>query len=122
MPNMCLFQNCIVYWCGELSWTTSIYCVPWLTLSQALFNGLSFQNTILDIQGVTNIIFSMFLLTQMFGTLDQQVIPRIIDGRDLFEAREQRSKSYSWTVFLTSNIIVEVLWQALASVLVFITW
>jgi ABC-type multidrug transport system permease subunit len=54
----------------------------------------------------------------MFGTLDQQVIPRLIDGRDLFEAREQRSKSYSWTVFLTSNIIVEVLWQILAAVLV----
>lgn len=64
----------------------------------------------------------MFLLTQMFGTVDQQVIPRLIDGRNLFEAREQRSKSYSWTVFITSNIIVEVLWQTLATVLVYITW
>ena len=56
------------------------------------------------------------------GTLDQQVIPRIIDGRDLFEAREQRSKSYSRTIFLTSNIIVEVLWQTLATILVFVTF
>lgn len=64
----------------------------------------------------------MFLLTQMFGTLDQQVIPRLIDGRDLFEARERRSKTYSWTVFLASNIVVEVLWQTLAAVLVFVAW
>lgn len=58
----------------------------------------------------------------MFGTLDQQIIPRLIDARDLFEARERRSRSYAWTVFLLSNIIVEVLWQTLSTVLVFITW
>ncbi|TVY84383.1 ZEB2-regulated ABC transporter [Lachnellula suecica] len=110
-----LFQE---YWRNP----TYVYSKIALCTGVALFNGLSFENTSLDIQGVTNIIFSMFLLTQMFGTLDQQVIPRIIEGRDLFEAREQRSRSYSWTVFLTSNIVVEVLWQTLATVLVFITW
>lgn len=64
----------------------------------------------------------MFLLTQMFGTVNQQVIPRLVEGRDLFEARERRSKSYSWTVFLTANMLVEFVWQTLAAVLVFITW
>lgn len=76
----------------------------------------------MDAQGLQNLIFSMFLLTQMFGTVDQQVIPRFVNGRSLFEARERRSKSYSWVVFLSSNIIVEIFWQTLAAVLVFVFW
>ncbi|KAJ2998944.1 hypothetical protein NUW58_g161 [Xylaria curta] len=101
---------------------TYVYSKVALCAGVALFNGLSFQNTRLDIQGLQNIIFSMFLLTQMFGTVDQQVIPRLIDGRALFEARERRSKTYSWTVFLASNILVELVWQTLAAVLVFVLW
>ncbi|KAI1432769.1 ABC-2 type transporter-domain-containing protein [Xylaria sp. CBS 124048] len=99
-----------------------LYSKVALCAGVALFNGLSFQNTRLDIQGLQNLIFSMFLLTQMFGTVDQQVIPRLIDGRSLFESRERRSKTYSWTVFLASNIIVELVWQTLAAVLVFVLW
>lgn len=76
----------------------------------------------MDVQGVQNLIFSMFLLTQMFGTVDQQVIPRLANGRSLFEARERRSKSYSWVVFIGSNILVEIVWQTIAAVLVFVAW
>jgi hypothetical protein len=47
---------------------------------QALFDGLSFQNTRLDLQGFQNLLFSMFLLTQILGTMDQQVIPRLMEG------------------------------------------
>jgi ABC-type multidrug transport system permease subunit len=64
----------------------------------------------------------MFLHTQMFGTVDQQVIPRFIQGRALFEARESRSKIYCWTVFITSNIVVELVWQTVAAVLVYVAW
>lgn len=64
----------------------------------------------------------MFLLTQIFGTMDQQVIPRLMDGRAIFEGRERRSKTYHWTVFLASNVIVEFTWQILASALIFVIW
>ena len=50
------------------------------------------------------------------------MIPRFIDGRSLFEARERRSRSYSWTVFITANVVVELFWQTIASGLVFVTW
>jgi ATP-binding cassette, subfamily G (WHITE), member 2, PDR len=73
-------------------------------------------------QGFINFLFSIFLITQLFSTLDQQIIPRLADGRSLFEAREKRSKSYSWTVFLAANVIVELCWQTAASVLIFISW
>lgn len=68
---------------------------------------------------ITNIFFSVFLFTQLFSTIDQQVIPRLIAGRSLFEARERRSKSYSWTVFIAANVLVELFWQTIASVLFF---
>jgi ATP-binding cassette subfamily G (WHITE) protein 2 (PDR) len=89
---------------------------------QCFFNGISFYNTSLDIQGFINYLFSIFLITQLFSTLDQQIIPRLADGRALYEARERKSKAYSWTVFLTANIIVEICWQTIAAVVIFVTW
>ncbi|KAI0197464.1 ABC-2 type transporter-domain-containing protein [Astrocystis sublimbata] len=99
-----------------------IYSKFALCIGIALFDGLSFQNTRLDLQGFQNLLFSMFLLTQIFGTMDQQVIPRLMEGRALFEGRERRSKTYHWTVFLASNVIVEFAWQLLATVLIFAIW
>ncbi|KAF2267290.1 multidrug resistance protein CDR1 [Lojkania enalia] len=99
-----------------------LYSKGALCAGVTLMNGLSFLNTDLNIQGISNIFFSVFLFTQLFSTIDQQVIPRLVEGRSLFEARERRSKSYSWTVFIAANICVELFWQTIASVLVFFTW
>lgn len=54
--------------------------------------------------------------------LDQQVIPRLIAERNLFEARERRNKSYSWVVFVTANLLVETFWQSIVAIVVFISW
>jgi ATP-binding cassette subfamily G (WHITE) protein 2 (PDR) len=91
-------------------------------MTQTLLNGLSFYNAKMDIQDITNAFFSVFLFIQIFSTIDPQVIPRLINGLSLFEARERRSKSYSWTVFIGANVIFELFWQSIASVLIFITW
>jgi len=58
----------------------------------------------------------------LFSTVDQQVIPRLLDNRSRYESRDSRSKSYSWTVFLSANILVELFWQTVAAILVFIVW
>ncbi|KAK8129110.1 abc transporter cdr4 [Apiospora sp. TS-2023a] len=86
------------------------------------FNGVSFYDTPLDMQSFIDFLFSIFLISQLFSTLDQQIIPRLADGRSLFDAREKRSKSYSWTVFLAANIAIEVFWQTVAAVIVFVAW
>jgi ATP-binding cassette, subfamily G (WHITE), member 2, PDR len=78
--------------------------------------------TKLDVQGIQNIFFSGFVLTQLFSTVDQQIIPRLMEERGLYEARERKSKSYSWVVFISANIIVELFWQTLTSILVFVAW
>lgn len=45
-----------------------------------------------------------------------------MDGRALYDSREQRDNSYSWVTFVASNLIVEIFWQSLASVVVFVVW
>ncbi|KAI0806443.1 putative ABC multidrug transporter [Xylaria sp. FL0064] len=105
-------------------WRTPQYLYSKLTVSFgiALVNGISFFNSPLDIQGVTDLLFSIFLVTQQFSTISQQIIPRFIGGRSLFEARERHNESYSWVAFVASNILVELFWQTLASVLLFASW
>ncbi|KAF2837385.1 hypothetical protein M501DRAFT_995996 [Patellaria atrata CBS 101060] len=105
-------------------WRDPVYLYSKVALCAgvALCTGISFYMTRLDIQGLRNIFFSAFVLTQLFSTVDQQIIPRLIAERGLFEARERRSKTYSWVVFLTTNIVVEIFWQTLTSVLVYVAW
>lgn len=85
-------------------------------------NGLSFYNTDQSIQGFTNLLFSSFLISQLFSIFCLLIIPRFTAGRDLFEARERDSKYYSWKVFITANVIVELTWLSVISVLIFICW
>ncbi len=47
---------------------------------------------------------------------------RFYESRTLFEIRERHSRTYSWTIFLTSNILVEVLSQTVVSVILFLCW
>lgn len=101
---------------------TYMYSKLALCTGLSLFNGLSFTNSPLDEQGLTNILFSIFLLSMLFSTVDQQIIPRLIDNRAMYESREGRSKSYSWFVFLSANVLVEFVWQTVAAVLVFVAW
>ncbi|KAK4183910.1 ABC transporter CDR4 [Podospora australis] len=101
---------------------TYLYSKIALSAGVGVFNGFSFYMSPLDIQGLINILFSIFLLASIFNNVDQQIIPRFIKGRELFEAREGPSKTYSWVVFVASNLIVEAAWQTLTAVLLFVVW
>ncbi|KAI0419432.1 hypothetical protein F5X98DRAFT_372842 [Xylaria grammica] len=88
--------------------TVYIYSKAALSVGVGFFNGFSFYMAPLDIQELTSILFSIFLLTFIFNNIDQQIIPRFINARQLFEARERPSKTYSWLVFIAANVTVEV--------------
>jgi ABC-type multidrug transport system permease subunit len=105
-------------------WRDPTYLYSKFALSSflALANGISFYHQPLQIQGLTSILFSIFLVTQMFSNIDRLVIPRLEDGLQLFESRERDSGLYSWIVLITSNILIEMFWQTLISVLVFVCW
>ncbi|KAF2678717.1 P-loop containing nucleoside triphosphate hydrolase protein [Lentithecium fluviatile CBS 122367] len=104
---------------SELLARSNIYL---LESGVALCTGTSFYMMPQNIQGLQNVVFSIFLLTQLFSTIDQQVIPHLVENRDLFEAQEYKSRTYSWSVFVASNILVELVWQSFSSVLVFVAW
>jgi ATP-binding cassette subfamily G (WHITE) protein 2 (PDR) len=62
------------------------------------------------------------MLLTIFGNLVQQIMPHFVTQRALYEVRERPSKTYSWQVFMLSNIVVELPWNSLMAVIIFGTW
>jgi ABC-type multidrug transport system permease subunit len=47
-------------------------------------------------------------------------MPHFVTQRSLYEVRERPSKTYSWKIFMLSQIIVEIPWNSLMSVFMFV--
>lgn len=97
-----------------------IYAKFILCCSVALFIGLVFLNAPLTIQGLQNQMFAVFQILSIFGQLVQQQMPHFVIQRKLYEVRERPSKTYSWKVFMLSQIVTEIPWNSLMSVFMFI--
>ena len=87
-----------------------------------LFIGFSFYKQNSSQQGLQNIVYSVFMLTAIFSTLVQQIMPPFVSQRSLYEVRERPSKAYSWAAFLIANIFVEIPYQILLGMLVFASY
>ncbi|KAK2666310.1 AAA ATPase domain [Fusarium oxysporum f. sp. vasinfectum] len=61
-----------------------------------------------SILGVQNAIFSILMVCAMFSSLVQQIMPKLIVQRTLYEVRERHSNMYSWSVLTHANILVEI--------------
>ncbi|KAK9319147.1 ABC-2 type transporter-domain-containing protein [Lipomyces orientalis] len=90
-----------------------------LCTMSALFIGFSFYKQNSTSAGLQNTLFAIFMTTTIFSTLVQQIMPRFVTQRSLYEVRERPSKAYSWQAFLLANIIVELPYQILSAILVF---
>ncbi|GAB1212649.1 hypothetical protein ATERTT37_001794 [Aspergillus terreus] len=86
------------------------------TLS-SLFIGFTFFKPNSNLQGFQDVLFSAFMLTSIFSTLVQQIMPKFVVQRSLYEVRERPSKAYSWAAFLIANVAVEIPYQILAGVI-----
>lgn len=49
-------------------------------------------------------------------------MPRFVIQRSLYEVRERPSKAYSWVAFLLANITVELPYQVVLAILMWISW
>jgi len=58
----------------------------------------------------------------MFSQLCQQIMPNFVVQRSLYEVRERPSKTYSWKVFVLSNIFVEIPYSLLVGTVFFFCW
>lgn len=102
-------------------WRTPDYVMGKLVLGilSALFIGFTFFHADSTRQGTQNVIFSIFMIATMVNPMLQQIMPRFVLQRDLYEVRERPSKAYSWPAFLLANILVEIPYQILVGVLVY---
>lgn len=98
-----------------------LYSKVLLCVGSGLFIGFSFWRSPLSLQGIQNQMFSIFMLFTIFGNLVQQIMPHFVTQRALYEVRERPSKTYSWKVFILTNIIVELPWNTLVAVILFVT-
>lgn len=94
-----------------------IYSKLLLCITTSLFIGLVFLNAPLTIQGLQNQMFAIFEMMSVVGQLVDQQIPILVSQRALYEVRERPAKTYSWIIFMVSQIISEIPWNTLASVL-----
>ncbi|KAF2087078.1 ATP-binding cassette transporter ABC1 [Saccharata proteae CBS 121410] len=90
-----------------------------LGIASGLFIGFSFWNSDTSRQGIQNVIFSVFMVSTIFSTMTQQIMPLFITQRSLYEVRERPSKAYSWKAFLIANITVEIPYQIVTGILVY---
>ncbi|KAJ7160558.1 ABC-2 type transporter-domain-containing protein [Mycena crocata] len=114
----CLKRVWLQYWRTP----SYIYSKLALVFLCAIFIGFTFYKAHNDLQGLNNQMFSIFMLLVLFGNLAQQIMPLFVEQRALYEVRERPSKAYSWVAFLSAQILVEIPWQTLAALLIFVSW
>ncbi|KAH6986775.1 ABC-2 type transporter-domain-containing protein [Ilyonectria destructans] len=105
-------------------WRTPAYIFSKATLSfgTTLFIGLSFLNAKNTQRGLQSQILGVFIFLTIFSQVVMQILPNFVSQRNLYEARERPSKSYSWKAFMVANISVEIAWNSLMSVFCFVCW
>ncbi|KEF60199.1 ATPase [Exophiala aquamarina CBS 119918] len=91
-----------------------------LHIGTALFNGFSFWmigNSVGDLQLT---LFALFNFIFVAPGVIAQLQPLFIDRRDIYEAREKKSKMYHWGPFVTGLIVSELPYLVICAVLYFV--
>ena len=91
-------------------------------ISLALLNGFSFWmigNRLTDLQHNLFTIFSFIFVAP--GVISQ-LQPLFIDRRDIYEAREKKSKMYHWAPFVTGLIVSEFPYLITCAILYYACW
>lgn len=114
----------VTYRVFQQYWRMPSYILAKMMLSGAsgLFIGFSFYDADTSIQGMQNVIYGLFMVTTIFSTIVQQIMPLFVTQRSLYEVRERPSKAYSWVAFLIANIVVEIPYQVIAGLIVYATF
>ncbi|ORY85494.1 putative ABC transporter [Protomyces lactucae-debilis] len=93
-----------------------------LHITTGLFNCFTFfqlGNSVVDLQ---NRIFSIFLVLTIAPPLMQQLQPRYLQWRALFQGREQQSRMYSSWTFALGSILVELPYTIACATIFFFCW
>ncbi|KAL4784857.1 ABC-2 type transporter-domain-containing protein [Aspergillus varians] len=93
-----------------------------LHIISGLVNGFLFWkigNSVADLRMHLFIIFNFIFVAP--GVM-AQLQPLYLEQRNIYEAREKKSKMYHWSAFTTGLIILELPYLVLCAVLYYVTW
>lgn len=93
-----------------------------LHIVTGLFNTFTFYhvgNSTIDMQSR---LFSIFMTLTICPPLIQQLQPKYLEARAIFQSREGKSKIYSWVAFTTGIILVEIPYSFVAGCVYFCCW
>lgn len=93
-----------------------------LHIFTGLFNSFTFWhlgNSQIDMQSR---LFSVFMTLTISPPLIQQLQPRFLNLRSLYEAREGKAKIYSWVAFVLGAILSEIPYRIVAGTIYWCCW
>ena len=105
-------------------WRDPTYVTAKLVLNilGGLFIGFTFWKSPSTLQGVQNKLFSIFVVLILSIPGAQQLQIPFIASRTIYEIRERPSKMYSWSAWVTAQILVELPWNMTSGILLFFCW
>lgn len=108
----------------QLYWRSPVYIFgkAVLNIFAGLFLGFTFYKERDSVAGLQNKVFAIFMAVLLSFPLMGQLQPVFISLRDLYEIRENPSKMYHWSIFIISNIIVEIYYNLVGTTLFFFPW
>lgn len=99
-----------------------VWSKVYLTIFTSLFNGFSFFKAGTSLQGMQNQMLAIFMFAVIVPTLINQMLPQYTDQRDIYEVRERPSKTFTWSVFISSELTAEVPWDFLVGTIGYFSW
>ena len=93
-----------------------------LHIFTGLFNTFTFYHigeSQIDLQSR---LFSIFMTLTISPPLIQQLQPKYLQFRQIFQSRERNSKIYSWVAFTTGAVLVEIPYSIVAGTIYFNCW
>ncbi|KUJ19547.1 putative Brefeldin A resistance protein [Mollisia scopiformis] len=93
-----------------------------LHIGSALFNGFSFWKIGTSVADLQLRLFTVFNFIFVAPGVIAQLQPMFISRRDIYEAREKKSKMYSWKAFVTGLIVSEIPYLCICAVAYFVCW
>lgn len=91
-----------------------------LHIGSALFNGFTFWQIGNSVQDLQLRLFALFNFIFVAPGVIAQLQPLFLERRDLYEAREKKSKMYHWSAFVTGLIVSEIPYLVVCAVLYFV--
>ncbi|KAK6455944.1 multidrug resistance protein [Scheffersomyces xylosifermentans] len=93
-----------------------------LIVASSLLSGFSFFKADNSMRGLQNQMFAIFMLFLPHNTIVDQLLPYFVSEREVYEAKEAPSRTFSWVAFIGGQITSEIPYQVVVGTLSFFSW